>query len=1197
MRKRTKLLAILLLGAAVGASVLAMSACSGSCNGNPSNPGADTDITDPDVPLGPGECKHEAVKHVSATKPGCETSGNIEYWFCNDCGKYYSNSALTVETSLASVVIGAVGHNYGTLIDGEAADCEHGGVMAHYHCSVCQKDFDADKNPVTDLVIPAAPHAYGDLIKEEPATCEHTGVIAHYHCSACKKDFDADKKPVTDLVIPVASHTYGDWIEEQSASCTQDGVKAHYHCSACGKDYDKQNNVIEDLVIAGGHEYGLLIPETPAGVCTDGVKAHYHCGVCGTDFDENKVEFNGLPEPIGNGFITIPAPHDLVLINAKPATCEEDGVMEDYRHCNACGKNFDPVVMMELEEAPTTEKLGHDYPDDYTYDYADNCYKKICRNDETHVRPLAAGITAGYPYLAKDSNFKAVLALGGYIELKENVTIDELVTVSKDTVIKLNKFTISNNMGAGRPIAVAENVSLAIENGSIVIPEDNIASYGLFALSLNDKLRLTDVVITANTDAGALIRARECGCEITLERCTVTTNYLIVTMQFKSGQTPSHTLSGKLTVTGGEYNLIEKDSTLTTGEKSNFYAGFNVWSNKPEDVSILNAEFTDVAINTVSRTAVSVSAATVTYNNCTIGNPQENADYGYLNSAVSTSWGGKVTVNGGTYKAKYAAYVFNSSGTIEINGGTFIGNFQCDTSNNAPFDSKIIVNKTDSEFVWDETAYKFATGGSSVNNKVCVYENHRDDIKHADCSQVKWTLNAEKGIYEKHCPSCKMVVETSNGDGSVEYPYLISSEAEWVAFAKAHDETTVTTEKEDVHYLVTSNLDFTNVTERVDVFHFTGTIDFGGHSVRGITKENSHYWYGATTGLFVLTHDATIKNLDYELAYFGSANALALPVLFVWRGDVVLDNVTVSGNATHASNNATAFVYFAWANAYNSITGASIPHAAISLTFKNCTNRANITNTGASATSGYAAAFLGQVVGNSAGNTVKFINCVNEGTITGYHYAAMLMANQCSAPNINTLVVENCVNNGKIYSGIANGASLVIGDTSSGSRKEYNAANSGEGKLVNGANGVTTNIAINTLAIGEDGNYVINAVDGATTYKMEFVFSVRDDVNLDENGKPIHWGTTNITIDVNTDSKVKALAFVDFQDVEGYEKNEFGLYVTADGKNYVITQSNPELQDLRMLAQPTVYLTAYNAEGEVVGVSTCYLGDVLNTVA
>ncbi|MDE6373807.1 MAG: hypothetical protein K2L72_04835, partial [Clostridia bacterium] len=320
-----------------------MSGCTDNGKGN----GPSTDITDPDVPLDPGSCKHTDVRHVSAKAAGCETGGNKEYWFCDDCDKYFSDEELTVETSLAGVTLGAAGHDYGVLIS------------------------------------------------ESSATCEKTGIIAHYHCSACNSDFDADKKPVTDLVIPVASHTYGEWSNAKPATCTENGVKAHKDCTVCEKHFDADNNEITDLVIVAGHAYGGLIAAVPAVGCTAGVKAHYHCDACNTDFDENKVEFNGLPFPIGNGLITIPAPHNIKDYPAEEASCIVDG-HDAYRQCEDCEEYFDEFGNISFEQPvflPGTHSFG-----EFEYDYAAKKYVKTCKHDSTHTIEQAAG-TEEYPHV------------------------------------------------------------------------------------------------------------------------------------------------------------------------------------------------------------------------------------------------------------------------------------------------------------------------------------------------------------------------------------------------------------------------------------------------------------------------------------------------------------------------------------------------------------------------------------------------------------------------------------------------------------------------------------------------------------------------------------------------------------------------------------------------------------------------------
>lgn len=51
-------------------------------------------------------------------------------------------------------------------------------------------------------------HAYGNFIEEIPATCSDDGVLAHYHCHVCGKDFDASYNEMTSLSIPAIGHDY-----------------------------------------------------------------------------------------------------------------------------------------------------------------------------------------------------------------------------------------------------------------------------------------------------------------------------------------------------------------------------------------------------------------------------------------------------------------------------------------------------------------------------------------------------------------------------------------------------------------------------------------------------------------------------------------------------------------------------------------------------------------------------------------------------------------------------------------------------------------------------------------------------------------------------------------------------------------------------------------------------------------------------
>lgn len=85
-------------------------------NGFISNNG---ELTIPDTTTGNGtiegtgitEKVHNAV-HVEAKEPTCDTDGNIEYWYCSFCDKYFSDKALTQEISKEKTSRKALGHKY-----------------------------------------------------------------------------------------------------------------------------------------------------------------------------------------------------------------------------------------------------------------------------------------------------------------------------------------------------------------------------------------------------------------------------------------------------------------------------------------------------------------------------------------------------------------------------------------------------------------------------------------------------------------------------------------------------------------------------------------------------------------------------------------------------------------------------------------------------------------------------------------------------------------------------------------------------------------------------------------------------------------------------------------------------------------------------------------------------------------------------
>lgn len=97
-------------------------------------------VTNPDgynVTLKPStpRCRHKMTK-VDAKDATCTEEGNIEYWFCGECGKCFDSKGGNTELTLDDVVVAAKGH---TEVIDEAVlpTYTSTGLSEGKHCSVC----------------------------------------------------------------------------------------------------------------------------------------------------------------------------------------------------------------------------------------------------------------------------------------------------------------------------------------------------------------------------------------------------------------------------------------------------------------------------------------------------------------------------------------------------------------------------------------------------------------------------------------------------------------------------------------------------------------------------------------------------------------------------------------------------------------------------------------------------------------------------------------------------------------------------------------------------------------------------------------------------------------------------------------------------------------------------------------------------
>lgn len=84
------------------------------------------DVELPVVP--PTVCNHN-LEHVEAAPATCTEDGNIEYWHCTICGKYFSDANGSHEITEASTVVPATGHTY-------SAEWSYDATY-HWHAATC----------------------------------------------------------------------------------------------------------------------------------------------------------------------------------------------------------------------------------------------------------------------------------------------------------------------------------------------------------------------------------------------------------------------------------------------------------------------------------------------------------------------------------------------------------------------------------------------------------------------------------------------------------------------------------------------------------------------------------------------------------------------------------------------------------------------------------------------------------------------------------------------------------------------------------------------------------------------------------------------------------------------------------------------------------------------------------------------------
>ena len=246
----------------------------------------------------------------------CGAAGNIAYWYCASCGKYFSDEVAATEITLEQTVLPATGEHDCDGWQVSYTDCTSGGTQTRT-CKTCGASESGEP-------LPPKGHTLTHHEAQAP-TCVDRGMKEYWQCDECGLYFAAEKAEYEDersleelIERATGIHSYGDWVTESEPDCTTAGSR-YIECSVCG---DKE----EESIDAIGHD--MTFHAAIEATCTSaGNVAYYSCANCNLNYQDQEgktVLERVTTEKLG---------HEMTFHAAVEATCTSAGRSRDDLPC------------------------------------------------------------------------------------------------------------------------------------------------------------------------------------------------------------------------------------------------------------------------------------------------------------------------------------------------------------------------------------------------------------------------------------------------------------------------------------------------------------------------------------------------------------------------------------------------------------------------------------------------------------------------------------------------------------------------------------------------------------------------------------------------------------------------------------------------------------------------------------------------
>ena len=302
---------------------------------------------------------HDETEY-KANEPTCVLTGNIAYFHCENCKKYYSDEDCTNEISYESTIISATGVHtpsgiYSGLVDGHREKCSgceyYFDLTAHNFVDLEDEFVTADCKTAGYKVHKCLDCNYKEKYEETPKTaCEYetiTDKAADCETPGEARDVCKNCGASVSYSLPTLGHSYDltnpDYNEIISPDCENDGYTKHF-CTRVGCD----NYYTDSIVESEGHNLVKDEALSFAETCTEDGLLVERCSVCHTYTEETEIDeiegHNWIDSTCtAVGYCSVCGTesgeplkaHSLTLLAETHANCTEDGV-KSYKcdHCN-----------------------------------------------------------------------------------------------------------------------------------------------------------------------------------------------------------------------------------------------------------------------------------------------------------------------------------------------------------------------------------------------------------------------------------------------------------------------------------------------------------------------------------------------------------------------------------------------------------------------------------------------------------------------------------------------------------------------------------------------------------------------------------------------------------------------------------------------------------------------------------------------